>query len=102
MRSSEGLSKVDATFEVLVDRRVTGRVGTIIPFTGEDVYTGIDEKIYGGGPSMDINVRLDIPNGKLSASLKFPEQKWNKGQVKISGFSVQPFMFFVKKNASQK
>merc|ERR1719322_1166567 len=71
MRSSEGLSKVDATFEVLVDRRVTGRVGTIIPFTGEYVYTGIDEKIYGGGPSMDINVRLDIPNGKLSASLKF-------------------------------
>merc|ERR1719188_460666 len=61
MRSSEGLSKVDATFEVLVDRRVTGRVGTIIPFTGEYVYTGIDEKIYGGGPSMDINVRLDIP-----------------------------------------
>merc|ERR1712012_1346201 len=52
MRSSEGLSKVDAPFEVLVDRRVTGRVGTIIPFTGEYVYTGIDEKIYGGGPSM--------------------------------------------------
>merc|ERR1719461_576621 len=72
MRSSEGLSKVDATFEVLVDRRVTGRVGTIIPFTGEYVYTGIDEKIYGGGPSMDISVRLDILNGKLSASLKFP------------------------------
>merc|ERR1719208_779252 len=78
MRSSEGLSKVDTTFEVLVDRRVTGRVGTIIPFTGEYVYTGIDEKIYGGGPSMDIHVRLDIPNGKLSASLKFPEQKWYK------------------------
>merc|ERR1719288_333591 len=32
----------------VVDRRVTGRVGTIIPFTGEYVYTGIDEKIYGG------------------------------------------------------
>ena len=91
MRSSEGLSKVDATFEVLVDRRVTGRVGTIIPFTGEYVYTGIDEKIYGGGPSMDINVRLDITNGKLSASLKFPEQKWNKDQVEFVGYKVRPY-----------
>merc|ERR1712038_1860456 len=91
MRSSEGLSKVDATFEVLVDRRVTGRVGTIIPFTGEHVYTGIDEKIYGGGPSMDIHVRLDIPNGKLSASLKFPEQKWNKDQVEFVGYKVRPY-----------
>merc|ERR1712038_279292 len=91
MRSSEGLSKVDTTFEVLVDRRVTGRVGTIIPFTGEFVYTGIDEKIYGGGPSMDIHVRLDIPNGKLSASLKFPEQKWNKAQVEFIAYKVRPY-----------
>merc|ERR1712038_2238353 len=91
MRSSEGLSKVDATFEVLVDRRVTGRVGTIIPFTGEHVYTGIDEKIYGGGPSMDIHVRLDIPNGKLSASLKFPEQKWNKARVEFIAYKVRPY-----------
>merc|ERR1712027_133571 len=96
MRSSEGLSKVDATFEVLVDRRVTGRVGTIIPFTGEYVYTGIDEKIYGGGPSMDINVRLDIPNGKLSASLKFPEQKWNKGQVEFIAYKVRPYTVIQK------
>merc|ERR1712038_1837201 len=91
MRSSEGLSKVDATFEVLVDRRVTGRVETIIPFTGEHVYTGIDEKIYGGGPSMDIHVRLDIPNGKLSASLKFPEQKWNKARVEFIAYKVRPY-----------
>merc|ERR1712223_1010083 len=91
MRSSEGLSKVDSTFEVVVDRRVTGRVGTIIPFTGEYVYTGIDEKIYGGGPSMDIHVRLDIPNGKLSASLKFPEQKWNKAQVEFIAYKVRPY-----------
>merc|ERR1712027_232035 len=96
MRSSEGLSKVDATFEVLVDRRVTGRVGTIIPFTGEYVYTGIDEKIYGGGPSMDINVRLDIPNGKLSASLKFPEQKWNKGRVEFIAYKVRPYTVIQK------
>merc|ERR1712010_174950 len=75
--------KVETTFELVVDRRITGRVGTIIPFTGEYVYTGIDEKIYGGGPSLDINVRLDIPNGKLAASLKFPEQMGNKGQVEI-------------------
>ena len=96
MRSSEGLSKVDTTFEVLVDRRVTGRVGTIIPFTGEYVYTGIDEKIYGGGPSMDIHVRLDIPNGKLSASLKFPEQKWNKDQVEFVGYKVRPYTVIQK------
>merc|ERR1719422_2062966 len=96
MRSSEGLSKVDTTFEVLVDRRVTGRVGTIIPFTGEYVYTGIDEKIYGGGPSMDIHVRLDIPNGKLSASLKFPEQKWNKDKVEFVGYKVRPYTIIQK------
>merc|ERR1712241_1267560 len=96
MRSSEGLSKLDTTFEVLVDRRVTGRVGTIIPFTGEYVYTGIDEKIYGGGPSMDIHVRLDIPNGKLSASLKFPEQKWNKGQVEFIAYKVRPYTVIQK------
>merc|ERR1719230_684151 len=96
MRSSEGLSKVDTTFEVLVDRRITGRVGTIIPFTGEYVYTGIDEKIYGGGPSLDFNVRLDIPNGKLSASLKFPEQKWNKGQVEFITHKVRPYTVIQK------
>merc|ERR1719220_2705703 len=96
MRSSEGLSKVDTTFEVLVDRRVTGRVGTIIPFTGEYVYTGIDEKIYGGGPSLNFNVRLDIPNGKLSASLKFPEQKFNKGQVEVITHKVRPYTVIQK------
>merc|ERR1719220_1183860 len=96
MRSSEGLSKVDTSFEVLVDRRVTGRVGTIIPFTGEYVYTGIDEKIYGGGPSLDINVRLDIPNGKLAASLKFPEQKFNRGQVEVITHKVRPYTVIQK------
>merc|ERR1712038_1886564 len=55
------------------------------------VYTGIDEKIYGGGPSMDIHVRLDIPNGKLSASLEFPEQKWNKAQVEFIAYKVRPY-----------
>merc|ERR1712241_847671 len=30
-------------------------------------------------------------NGKLSASLKFPEQKWNKEQVEFVGYKVRPY-----------
>merc|ERR1712038_1909884 len=90
MKSTQGLSKIDSTFEVVVDRRITGRVGTIIPFTGEYVYTGIDEKAVGVAP-MDINVRLDILNGKFSASLKFPERMRNMGKVEVLTHKVRPY-----------
>merc|ERR1712241_509835 len=35
-------------------------------------------------------------NGKLSASLKFPEQKWNKDQVEFVGYKVRPYTVIQK------
>merc|ERR1712038_1347027 len=95
MRSSESLAKVDTTFEVVVDRRITGRVGTIIPFTGEYVYTGIDEKAVGVVP-FDINVKTDFRNGKVSASIKFPEKIRNMGKVEVLTHKVRPYTVIQK------
>merc|ERR550539_529595 len=95
MRSSESLAKVDTTFEVVVDRRITGRVGTIIPFTGEYVYTGIDEKAVGVVP-FDINVKTDFRNGKVSASIKFPEKIRNMGKVEVATHKIRPYTVIQK------
>merc|ERR1712061_755468 len=95
MRSSGSLAKVDTTFEVVVDRRITGRVGTIIPFTGEYVYTGIDEKAVGVAP-FDINVKTDFRNGKVSASIKFPEKIRNMGKVEVLTHKVRPYTVIQK------
>merc|ERR1712186_252761 len=82
-------------FEVVVDRRITGRVGTIIPFTGEYVYTGIDEKAVGVAP-FDINVKTDFRNGKVSASIKFPEKIRNMGKVEVLTHKVRPYTVIQK------
>merc|ERR1712061_975703 len=84
------VAKVAATFEVVADRRITGRVGTIIPFTGEYVYTGIDEKVVGVAP-FDFNVKFDLRNGKFSASMKFPEKIRNMGKVEVLTHKVRPY-----------
>merc|ERR1712186_91295 len=82
-------------FEVVVDRRITGRVGTIIPFTGEYVYTGIDEKAVGVAP-FDINVKTDFRNGKVSASIKFPEKIRNMGKAEVLTHKVRPYTVIQK------
>ena len=89
-KSKESLARVQTTFEVVVDRRITGRVGTLIPFTGEAVYTGIDEKQVVVTP-FDINVNFDMHQGKLSASLKFPEKFRNIGKVEFITNKVRPY-----------
>merc|ERR1712165_404663 len=85
---SEG--RAEATFEALVDKRVTGRVGTLIPFIGEMVYTGIDEKTVFVVP-FDITVKTDMRQGKLSMSLKFPEKYRNVGKVEFVNNKVRPY-----------
>ena len=90
MRSSKSLGKVEAKFEIVTDRRITGRVGTIIPFTGEYVYTGIDENEAGIAPA-DISVSIDLRNGKVAASLKFPEKLHNMGKVEFLSYKVRPY-----------
>merc|ERR1712038_344399 len=85
---SEG--RAEATFEALVDKRVTGRVGTLIPFIGEMVYTGIDEKTVFVVP-FDITVKTDMRQGKLSMSLKFPERYRNVGKVEFVNNKVRPY-----------
>merc|ERR1712241_1197912 len=85
---SEG--RAEATFEALVDKRVTGRVGTLIPFIGEMVYTGIDEKTVFVVP-FDIAVKTDMRQGKLSMSLKFPERYRNVGKVEFISNKVRPY-----------
>merc|ERR1719507_1003497 len=90
MRSSKSLGKVEAKFEIVTDRRITGRVGTIIPFTGEYVYTGIDENEAGYAPA-DIRVSIDLRNGKVAASLKFPEKLHNMGKVEFLSYKVRPY-----------
>merc|ERR1712117_640789 len=85
---SEG--RAEATFEALVDKRVTGRVGTLIPFIGEMVYTGIDEKTVFVVP-FDIAVKTDMRQGKLSMSLKFPERYRNVGKVEFVNNKVRPY-----------
>merc|ERR1712061_878684 len=89
-KSKESLARVQTTFEVVVDRRITGRVGTLIPFTGEAVYTGIDEKQVVVTP-FDINVNFDMHQGKLSVSLKFPEKFRNIGKVEFITNKVRPY-----------
>merc|ERR1712038_1827946 len=78
------------TFEVVVDRRITGRVGTLIPFTGEAVYSGIDEKAVGVVP-FDIKVIFDMREGKLSASLKFTDRIRGMGTVEVLTHKVRPY-----------
>merc|ERR1712038_1182622 len=81
---------VDTTFEVVVDRRITGRVGTLIPFTGEAVYSGIDEKAVGVAP-FDIKFTFDMSEGKLSASIKFPERIRSMGTVEVLTQKIRPY-----------
>ena len=90
LKSSESLARAEMTFEVVVDRRVTGRVGTLIPFTGEAVYTGIDEKFVVVSP-LDINASFDLRQGKLTTSLKFPEKFRNLGKVEVLTNKVRPY-----------
>merc|ERR1712223_2165688 len=90
MKSSSSLSKVDTTFEIAIDRRITGRVGTIIPFTGEYVYTGIDEKAVAVAP-MEIRIQAELGNGKVSVSMKFPEKIRNMGKVEVLTHKVRPY-----------
>merc|ERR1712038_1968765 len=78
------------TFEVVVDRRITGRVGTLIPFTGEAVYSGIDEKAVGVVP-FDIKVIFDMREGKLSASFKFTDRIRGMGTVEVLTHKVRPY-----------
>merc|ERR1719507_294948 len=82
--------KVETTFELVTDRRITGRVGTIIPFTGEYVYTGIDEQSVGVAP-MDVKVSLDMRNGKVAASIKFPEKIRNIAKIDVLTHKVRPY-----------
>merc|ERR1719486_262489 len=90
LRSRVNMARVDATFEVILDGRVTGRVGTVIPFTGEFVYTGIDEKDVAVAP-FDINVSLDLSEGKLSSSMKFQERIRSKSNVEVISHKVRPY-----------
>merc|ERR1712038_1825991 len=66
---------VETTFEVVVDRRITGRVGTLIPFTGEAVYSGIDEKAVGVAP-------FDV---------KLTERVRSMGTVEVLTQKVRPY-----------
>merc|ERR1719500_1072041 len=90
LKSSEGLARVETTFEVVADRRITGRVGTVIPFTGEAIYTGIDEKAVGVAP-FDIHLSFDLRQGKLSASVKIPEKYRNIAKVEVLTHKVRPY-----------
>ena len=90
LKSSEGLARVETTFEVVADRRITGRVGTVIPFTGEAIYTGIDEKAVGVAP-FDIHLSFDLRQGKLSASVKIPEKFRNIAKVEVLTQKVRPY-----------
>merc|ERR1712223_628246 len=90
LKSRESLARVETTFEVVVDRRITGRVGTLIPFTGEAVYSGIDEKAVGVVP-FDIKVIFDMREGKLSASLKFTDRIRGMGTVEVLTHKVRPY-----------
>merc|ERR1712223_1049547 len=88
LKSRESLARVETTFEVVVDRRITGRVGTLIPFTGEAVYSGIDEKAVGVVP-FDIKVIFDMREGKLSASFKFTDRIRGMGTVEVLTHKVR-------------
>merc|ERR1712061_652085 len=90
LKSRESLARVETTFEVVVDRRITGRVGTLIPFTGEAVYSGIDEKAVGVAP-FDIKVIFDMREGKLSASFKFTDRIRGMGTVEVLTHKVRPY-----------
>merc|ERR1719486_1539890 len=90
LKSIPSRAHVEASFEVVVDRRITGRVGTLIPFTGEAVYSGIDEKAVGVAP-FDIKFTFDMSEGKLSASIKFPERIRSMGTVEVITQKVRPY-----------
>merc|ERR1712061_736098 len=90
LKSIPSRTHVEASFEVVVDRRITGRVGTLIPFTGEAVYSGIDEKAVGVAP-FDIKFTFDMREGKLSASIKFPERIRSMGTVEVLTQKVRPY-----------
>merc|ERR1712061_492692 len=90
LKSIPSRAHVEASFEVVVDRRITGRVGTLIPFTGEAVYSGIDEKAVGVAP-FDIKFTFDMREGKLSASIKFPERIRSMGTVEVLTQKVRPY-----------
>merc|ERR1712066_1223157 len=81
---------VDTTFEVVVDRRITGRVGTLIPFTGEAVYSGIDEKAVGVAP-FEVKFTFDMTEGKISASVRFSERIRSMGTVEVLTQKVHPY-----------
>merc|ERR1712038_845424 len=90
LKSIPSRAHVETTFEVILDGRVTGRVGTVIPFTGEFVYTGIDEKDVAVAP-FDINVSFDLSEGKLSSSMKFQEGIRSKSNVEVISHKVRPY-----------
>merc|ERR1712223_2003471 len=90
LKSRESLARVETTFEVVVDRRITGRVGTLIPFTGEAVYSGIDEKAVGVAP-FEVKLTFDMIEGKLSASIRFSERVRSMGTVEVLTQKVRPY-----------
>merc|ERR1712038_934028 len=90
LKSIPSRAHVETTFEVVVDRRITGRVGTLIPFTGEAVYSGIDEKAVGVAP-FDVKFTFDMSEGKLSASIRFAERVRSMGTVEVLTQKVRPY-----------
>merc|ERR1719219_266943 len=90
LKSRDSLAHVETTFEVVVDRRITGRVGTLIPFTGEAVYSGIDEKAVGVAP-FEVKFTFDMTEGKVSASIRFSERIRSMGTVEVLTHKVRPY-----------
>ena len=90
LRASESRVRFDTTLEVVGDRRITGRVGTMIPFTGEFVSTGIDERAVGVAP-FEIKVSFDLHEGKLSTSFKIPERMRSMANVEVLAHKVRPY-----------
>merc|ERR1719486_1115706 len=90
LKSIPSRVQVETTFEVVVDRRITGRVGTLIPFTGEAVYSGIDEKAAGVVP-LEVKFTFDMSEAKISASVRFAERVRSMGTVEVLTQKVRPY-----------
>merc|ERR1719486_246164 len=90
LKSIPSRVQVETTFEVVVDRRITGRVGTLIPFTGEAVYSGIDEKAVGVAP-FEVKFTFDMSEAKISASVRFAERVRSMGTVEVLTQKVRPY-----------
>jgi hypothetical protein len=93
MNSDPSLSsivKFDTTFETVIDGRVITRVGTIVPFTGETIETGVDQHITMSLP-VDFNLHVNIPEGKISTNVKLASKYSRSSPIDLLYVRSVPF-----------